>query len=120
MAAVLAAILALPGCSKKTSSVTPIVPPAAADQSQAQAAPPSSQPQAPQPGNPTGEPLVQPTGQPDLGAINRVLIRWIVGHKRIPADFQEFASTCGVSLPPPPPGQKFIITKNMHVQLASK
>jgi hypothetical protein len=65
-------------------------------------------------------PLATPTGQPDLAEMNRTMIRWIVGHRRPPANFEEFAATAGVAIPPPPAGQKYIIAKNMHVQLVSK
>jgi len=65
-------------------------------------------------------PLATPNGQPDLAEMNRTMIRWIVGHRRPPANFEEFAATAGTPIPPPPPGQKYIIAKNMHVQLVNQ
>lgn len=59
-------------------------------------------------------------GQPDLPALQRTLIRWIVGNRRMPTNFEEFAATAGVTIPPPPPGQKYIITSKMHIQLVNQ
>ncbi len=85
---------------------------------------PSAPPQPqPSPNQPVGQPqatLAQPDGQPDLAELNRTLIRWIVAHKRAPASFEDFAATSGVQIPPPPAGKKYIIAKDMHIQLVSR
>ncbi len=65
-------------------------------------------------------PLATPHRQPDKGELNRTMIRWIVGRRRPPANFEEFAATPGVTIPPPPAGKKYIIAPNMHVQLVNK
>jgi hypothetical protein len=57
------------------------------------------------------------TGAPDLRELDRGLIRWIVGNRRPPKNFADFAATAGVPIPPPPPGKKYIIDKTMHIQL---
>jgi hypothetical protein len=112
----LAALVAASGCSKKTSSATPAPTPVA--DAQADAAP--SQPAAPPPAQPSASPLVQDDGQPDLSVLNRRLIRWIVGNRRPPKNFEDFAATAGFAIPPPPPGKKYVIAKNMHIQLISQ
>jgi hypothetical protein len=68
----------------------------------------------------TAAPADQPGAQPDLGVLNRALIRWIVGNRRPPANFEDFAATAGVTIPPPPAGKKYIIAKNMHIQLVDR
>jgi len=65
-------------------------------------------------------PLATPDGQVDMAELNRTMIRWLVGHRRPPASFEEFAATAGVPIPPPPEGKKYIIAKNMHVLLVDK
>jgi hypothetical protein len=111
----LGVLLAASGCSKKTSSSTTTVPPPAAD---AQAAPTSAQSASPQPGQQPA--AIQADGQPDLDALNRAMVRWLVGHRRVPANFDEFAATAGVTIPPPPSGKKYAIAKNMHVILVNQ
>jgi hypothetical protein len=116
LALVLGVFAATAGCSKKTSSATPVSPPAA----EAQTSPAPSQPPSPQPAPPPGSPLVQADGQPDLSELNRRLIRWIVGNRRPPKNFEDFAATAGFTIPPPPPGKKYVIAKNMHIELVSQ
>ena len=103
------------GCSKKTPAATATPP--TDPQVQAQPSPAPAQPVQPQPGR-QPSPLVQPDGQPDLPEMNRDLIRWVMGHRRTPATFEEFAATAGVTIPPPPPGKKYMINrKDMHIVL---
>lgn len=63
------------------------------------------------------QPLTTANGSPDLGEINRTMIRWIVRNRRAPSSFGEFAATAGVTIPPPPAGQKYIIGGDKHVLL---
>ncbi|HEY1661584.1 MAG TPA: hypothetical protein VGI03_04135 [Verrucomicrobiae bacterium] len=95
---VIAGMLAAAGCSKSNA---PALSSQAATQAQT-------------------NPAAASNGQPDLAELQRSLIRWIVGNRRMPANFEDFAATAGVKIPPPPPGQKYIITSNMHIQLVSK
>lgn len=100
------------GCGKKE---TP-----AASAPVTQAAPPPQQPAAtPPPAAAAASPMVQ-NGQPDLAEMNRTLIRWIVRNRRPPANFQDFAATAGVEIPPPPAGKKYVIAQNMHIQLVNQ
>lgn len=110
-ALVLAVILGACGCGKKaTQQATP--PPAPAPEAQTPAAAQQSQTAT--------QPTAAASNEPDLPEINRALIRWIVGHKRRPANFEEFAATAGTPIPPPPAGKKYIIGGNMHVQLVNQ
>jgi hypothetical protein len=110
-------IVALTGCRKAKDSAAQPPPPTAQEIKQAE----SEHMPVPSPNVPVAiAPLANSAGQPDLGELNRTMIRWIVGHRRPPANFEEFAATCGVPIPPPPAGQKYIIAKNMHVQLVSQ
>jgi len=105
------------GCSKKTP-VAQAPPPT--DTSQAQADTPANPaPPAAPALSPDQPPLVKDNGQPDLAALNRTLIHWVVANRRPPASFSDFAATAGVTIPPPPAGKKYIITKKMHIELAN-
>ena len=103
------------GCSKKaTSSPPPAAPPVSETPNQ-----PAAVTQATTPT--TGaQPAVDTNGQPDLRALDRTLIRWMVRNKRRPADFQEFASSAGTPIPPPPPGKKYVFSSTMHIELVNQ
>jgi hypothetical protein len=38
----------------------------------------------------------------------------------VPANFDEFAATAGVPIPPPPAGKKYFLAKDMHIQLVNQ
>lgn len=61
-----------------------------------------------------------PAAQPDLDAITRQLRRWIVRNQRPPKDFDDFAATANVPIPPPPEGKKYAINSQMHVVLVNR
>lgn len=65
-------------------------------------------------------PAAAGSAQPDLAALDHGLLQWIFQNKRTPTNFDDFAATAGVTIPPPPPGQKYTITKNMRVELVDK
>jgi hypothetical protein len=75
---------------------------------------PADQPVA---ATPSHQPLTTANGTPDLGELNRTMIRWIVRNRRAPANFAEFSATAGIPIPPPPAGQKYIIGNDKHVLL---
>jgi len=108
----LAAVVAVSGCGKKNVSATI---PAPASNTAAQVA---EQPAALN--NATTPAAAKPNGEPDLAELNRGLIRWIVRNRRPPANFQDFAATAGVTIPPAPPGKKYVIAQNMHIQLVNQ
>ena len=61
--------------------------------------------------------MVQANDQPDLTALNRSLKGWLMANRRVPKNFQDFAATAGITIPPPPAGKKYVLTKDMHVAL---
>ncbi len=58
------------------------------------------------------QPLVTATGEPDLGELNRSLLRWVMGHRRKPASFEEFAASANITIPPAPAGKKYGLDKS--------
>lgn len=77
--------------------------------------------------SPAGRPMLPPVaappptnGQPDLSELNRAIRRWLIANRRAPKNFDDFAATAGVSIPPAPPGKKYILSQNMHVQLVDQ
>jgi len=116
-----AAIVAA-GCSKK--SETPSAgntPPMPATQSTSATTPPdpavNSQPAPPLP---VTNMAAAPNAAPDLTALNMALRQWLMRNRRTPANFEEFAATAGVAIPPPPAGKKYAITKRMEVVLVDR
>lgn len=109
------------GCSKARNTTAQVPPPSADTNPVVTAQQPVYT--APAPGTPPGPgatPLVAPNGQPDLHALDRTLLRWVMRNRRRPANFEDFAATAGVAIPAPPTGQKYIIAPNMHIQLVSQ
>jgi hypothetical protein len=74
----------------------------------------------PSPANPVMVAPVTPTGGPDLSELNRGLKRWILGNRRRPKNFEDFAATAGIAIPPPPAGKQYIIGSDMHIQLVNR
>jgi hypothetical protein len=70
--------------------------------------------------NAQATPTAPANAGPDLAELNRGLIRWIVRNRRAPGSFEEFSSSSGVSIPPPPAGKKYVIGQNMHIQLVNQ
>ena len=66
-------------------------------------------------------PTVTPNGEPDLGELNRSLLRWVMANRRKPASFEDFAATANVTIPPPPAGKKYAINSaTMHIVLVNQ
>ena len=57
---------------------------------------------------------------PNLDEITRQLRRWILKNQRPPKNFEDFASTTSYQIPPPPPGKKYVINRQMHVVLENR
>jgi hypothetical protein len=64
--------------------------------------------------------IVQPDGQTDMKELNRCLLRWLMANKRRPKDFEDFAATAGVPIPPPPAGKQYVIGKDMRIVLEDR
>jgi hypothetical protein len=65
-------------------------------------------------------PTVRANGEPDLAELNRSLLRWMMRNHRRPQTFEDFAATAGVTIPPAPPGKKYVIASDMHIKLVSQ
>jgi hypothetical protein len=104
------------GCSKHKSPVAQT----AIDQNTNQTAvqPPVPVYEQPSTANPSSS--AQPPAAPDLKELNRNLLRWILGNRRRPQNFEEFAATANVPIPPPPAGKKYVLGKDMHIQLVDR
>jgi hypothetical protein len=103
------------GCNKPKPSVAPVATEQEASQAAADHVPVyTPSPAGAQPVN------VSPNGEPDLHALNRGLLRWLAANRRAPANFEDFAATAGVAIPPPPTGKKYIIAKDMHIKLVNR
>ncbi len=108
------------GCSKSPKAAAP-VPAAPVQDATAQTNPAAAPSAMPSPAPSAASPsLTTANGSPDLGELNRCLVRWIVKNRRRPANFEDFAATAGVAIPPPPAGQKYILGNNMHIQLVGQ
>jgi hypothetical protein len=117
------------GCSKEKSPVTQTVTQTVANQDTNQA---SDQAQADQgdhrplyapttaPPPATAEAPTQTNSEPNLREIQRTLIRWTMVNHRAPKNFDDFAATAGIPIPPPPAGKKYFIDKTMHVLLVNQ
>jgi hypothetical protein len=107
------AFLVLAGCRKKAPvAVAPSQPDA---QSQAQPAPPVQS----QPGQ-VAPSMAQADGQPNLGALDHAVLRWMMRNRRPPANFEDFAATAGVTIPPAPAGKKYFLGKDMRISLVDR
>ena len=111
----LVATLVLAGCGKAKSP--PASPAAPAADAPAATPAPTATATAPAKSQPV---IAAPNGEPDLPSLNRALMRWLMGNKRPPANFADFAATAGVTIPPPPAGKKYVIGKNMHIELVKQ
>ncbi len=112
---VLVAALLSSGCKKAT-------PPAVAEtaSSTAEIQPAVDQAPVSNTGGTAAPAAAQPAAGPDLGELNRGMIRWIVANRRRPNNFEDFAATANMTIPPPPPGKKYVIDDTMHIQLVNR
>jgi len=92
--AMLAIALVASGCSRKTSH---------AAQSQ-----------------PVAQTAVQAESQPDMQALDQAARLWMIRNRRRPTDWDDFAAHAGIQIPPPPPGKKYYLTKDMRVLLEDR
>lgn len=127
-AIILTAVTLSAGCGKQSDKAVSTPPPqtnVAATQPAAPSADQANQttPVANQTSQSADRPkpaAVTPTGEPDLTVINRAVRRWLIANQRPPKNFDDFAATAGVSIPPAPAGKKYILTSDMHVKLVNQ
>jgi hypothetical protein len=103
------------GCSK-SKPPTAQMPPPVTDTNLVAA----NLPGAPASTPPPVEIATNPDGGVDLKALNHAYIGWIVQTRRSPSSFEDYVAMSGVKVPPPPPGEKYVIDKNGFINLATK
>ena len=107
----LALPLAVFGCKREAPSSTGASPSTSAENAATAQVPVASvQAAPPAPASPTAEPV----------NLDRELRKWILRNRRPPKNFEDFAATSGVEIPPPPAGKKYVVDKTMHVVLANR
>jgi hypothetical protein len=102
------------GC-KKSDSAAPATTAVADNQPQSTAPGPAPTPATPVIVTPAEDGNIQAT----LAQLTRELHRTMIG-RRLSGNFEEFVAIRNLSVPPPPPGKKYIITKKWRVDLADK
>lgn len=108
------------GCGKKSETPPVTTLPTESQTNQAAVPPAAPGAVAVSPSTPATNVAAAPNAGPDLGALNQALRGWLMRNRRVPASFEEFASTAGVTIPPPPAGKKYAITKRMEVVLVNR
>ncbi len=56
---------------------------------------------------------------PDLRPLNRALMQWVTQNHRAAANFEEFAASANIQIPPPPPGKKYVINSHGLINLVN-
>ena len=56
---------------------------------------------------------------PDLRTLNQALLGWIIQNRRHPANFEEFAASANIQIPPPPAGKKYILNSRGLISLVN-
>jgi hypothetical protein len=82
-----------------------------------------SESSAPAPGLATQGIAPAPTGteaDAQLEELTRELRRWIVRTKQRPGTFEEFITSARLTAPSPPPGKKYVISREMRVVLVDR
>jgi hypothetical protein len=115
--ALVVGVLLFAGCgkAKKSAAETPASSPESVKQAETDHLPVATPTPAAAPALATA-----PNGEPDLKELDRSLLRWLMRNRRKPASFEDFSATAGVAIPPPPAGKKYVIAKNMHIQLVDR
>jgi hypothetical protein len=69
---------------------------------------------------PSAAPVTQAAGQPDMAALDRAARLWMFQNRRRPTSWEDFAAHASVQIPPPPPGKKYVLSKDMRVTLVDR
>jgi len=56
----------------------------------------------------------------NLAELTRELRRWIVATKKRPTSFEDFVVNAKITVPPPPAGKKYALSKEMRVELVDR
>jgi hypothetical protein len=103
----LASMLFINGCSRKSGDMSSSPVYAQTNQASGQSG--------------SGAPsIVQPDGQPDMAALDRAARFWMFQNHRRPISWDDFAAHASVQIPPPPPGKKYVLSKDMRVTLVNR
>jgi hypothetical protein len=114
-AIMLASTLFVSGCSRKSSDTVNSQAIAQTNQvvETANAAPPAQ-------ATPAAASVVQANGQANMAELDRVARMWMFRNHRRPTSWEDFAANAGVQIPPPPPGKKNFLSKDMRVTLVDR
>jgi hypothetical protein len=113
--ALVLAVASFAGCSRKSSDASK-TDSAQMVQNLNQA---SVQPPQPEPASATPT-VAQPGDQVSLAEINHAARFWMFRNRRRPTDWDDFAAHAGVTIPPPPPGKKYALSRDMRVTLVDQ
>ncbi|HEY1787878.1 MAG TPA: hypothetical protein VGJ73_06965 [Verrucomicrobiae bacterium] len=103
------------GCSRKSSDAFSSQPYVQTNQTAETTIPaPSAQPP------PSGAPIVQADGQPNMVELNRAAKFWMFRNRRRPTSWDDFAANAGIQIPPPPSGKKYVLSKDMRITLVDQ
>lgn len=111
------ALLAGEGCGKSSKSAPPsAAAPSPSDSKAAQVA-------ATPPANWTRPPAISgsaaDSGLTQVQALNRAVLGWKMKNHRQPRSFDDFASTAGFQIPPPPAGKKYALDSKGFIILVN-
>jgi hypothetical protein len=54
-----------------------------------------------------------------LQPLNQAIMGWVMQHQRAPTNFDEFAASTDIKIPPPPPGKKYVINSHGLINLVN-
>jgi hypothetical protein len=80
--------------------------------------PASTTPPAPVYSPSPGAVAANPDGGANLKQLNHAFMKWIAINHRRPGSFAEFTAACGLQIPPPPAGKKYVIDQNGFINVA--
>ncbi len=111
------ALFAGAGCGKSSKTVPVAAPaPSASDSTAVKmaATPPANWTQPPAKANPAKD-----SGPTQLQMLNRAVLGWKMEHHRQPRSIEDFASTVGFQIPPPPEGKKYALDSKGFIILVN-
>ncbi len=56
----------------------------------------------------------------NLAELTREVRRWIIATKKRPGSFEEVMADAQIAVPPPPPGKKYVLSREMRVILVNE